>query len=164
MAPPPSLEGLLLQTEADIRVVTRLLKAVTAAVLMLNLAFAYVCVRGGVGAAGGRRGARLPLSSYQLRAEYPLAATELSVVMLQFALYLLSSGRWDRVTRGILAALLACGVAHAVVCKKSGDVELCWWLLPVLVLGIVAYVQLNMQRIRRSMEVLFEKKLREKDE
>ncbi|KAJ2700148.1 hypothetical protein H4R19_005492, partial [Coemansia spiralis] len=68
---------------------------------MLNLVFAYNCVTGG---------ARLPLVNYTLRAEHPLAATELAVITLQFALYLLSSGRWDRAMKGILAVLCACGV------------------------------------------------------
>ncbi|KAJ1852984.1 hypothetical protein LPJ57_007584, partial [Coemansia sp. RSA 486] len=78
----------------------------------------------------------------------------LSVVMLQFALYLLSYERWDRLTKSLLAALLVLGTAHALVCRKSGVFEFGWWMLPVVDLIAVSYAQLNMRRSREEIKDL----------
>ncbi|KAJ2767809.1 hypothetical protein IWQ56_003185, partial [Coemansia nantahalensis] len=83
---PQHLERLVLQTEADIQTFSLFLRALTAAILMLYLVFAYNCVTGG---------ATLPFTNYGLRAEHPVAAAELGVLTLQLTLHLLSSGSWD---------------------------------------------------------------------
>ncbi|KAJ1820473.1 hypothetical protein LPJ56_003431 [Coemansia sp. RSA 2599] len=148
------LRRLVIQNEADIRMFSTFLKMPTVVILMLNLLFVYNYVTSGFGTADNFAGAKMPISGVRIYAEHPIVATELSVVMLQFALYLLSYERWDRLTKTSLGVLLALGTAHALTCRKSGVFEFGWWMLPVLDLVAVSYAQLNMRRSREGIRDL----------
>ncbi|KAJ1647581.1 hypothetical protein LPJ64_001039 [Coemansia asiatica] len=146
------LQRLVIQNETDIRMFSTFLKMPTVLILMLNLLFVYNYVTSGFGTADNFAGAKMPISGVRIYAEHPIVATELSVVMLQFALYLLSYERWDRWTKIALGALLVLGTLHALVCRKSGFFEFGWWMLPVIDLVAVSYAQLNMRRSRQAIK------------
>ncbi|KAJ2700654.1 hypothetical protein FB645_004917 [Coemansia sp. IMI 203386] len=148
------LQRLVVQNESDIRMFSTFLKMPTVVILMLNLLFVYNYVTSGFGSVDNFAGPKMPISGVRIYTEHPIVATELSVVMLQFALYLLSYERWDRLTKSLLAALLVLGTAHALVCRKSGVFEFGWWMLPVVDLIAVSYAQLNMRRSREEIKNL----------
>ncbi|KAJ2635254.1 hypothetical protein GGF40_003726 [Coemansia sp. RSA 1286] len=148
------LQRLVVQNESDIRMFSTFLKMPTVVILMLNLLFVYNYVTSGFGSGDNFAGPKMPISGVRIYTEHPIVATELSVVMLQFALYLLSYERWDRLTKSLLAALLVLGTAHALVCRKSGVFEFGWWMLPVVDLIAVSYAQLNMRRSREEIKDL----------
>ncbi|KAJ2233225.1 hypothetical protein H4R99_002213 [Coemansia sp. RSA 1722] len=148
------LQRLVVQNESDIRMFSTFLKMPTVVILMLNLLFVYNYVTSGFGSVDNFAGPKMPISGVRIYTEHPIVATELSVVMLQFALYLLSYERWDRLTKSLLAALLVLGTAHALVCRKSGVFEFGWWMLPVVDLIAVSYAQLNMRRSREEIKDL----------
>ncbi|KAJ2718105.1 hypothetical protein GGI07_005885 [Coemansia sp. Benny D115] len=148
------LQRLVLQNETDIQAFSTFLKMPTAIVLFMNLAFAYSYVTSGMGAFDE---ARVPVIGIGIHTEHPVLATELSVVILQFTLYLLSSARWDKWTKGGLGGTLVLGIGHAVTCRKSGIFELLWWMLPVLNLLATCFAQLNMRRSRKDIEELAKK-------
>ncbi|KAJ2599289.1 hypothetical protein GGF39_002299 [Coemansia sp. RSA 1721] len=145
---------LVVQNESDIRMFSTFLKMPTVVILMLNLLFVYNYVTSGFGSGDNFAGPKMPISGVRIYTEHPIVATELSVVMLQFALYLLSYERWDRLTKSLLVALLVLGTAHALVCRKSGVFEFGWWMLPVVDLIAVSYAQLNMRRSREEIKNL----------
>ncbi|KAJ2443008.1 hypothetical protein GGF42_006776 [Coemansia sp. RSA 2424] len=159
-----ALEKLVIQSEADIQAFSLFLKLPTMALLMLNLVFAYNYAMRGLGSSSRFSGATLPFTSYSIHAEHPIVATELSVVTLQFTIYLLSSRRWDWLARTVLSALLFLGGIHAFTCLKNGVAELLWWLLPAVNLAITSYAQLNMRRSQKSVERLAERTYKPKDD
>ncbi|KAJ2079049.1 hypothetical protein H4R24_004062, partial [Coemansia sp. RSA 988] len=148
------VEKLTLQNEADIQTFSTFLKLPTVLLLIFNLVFAYNYAVGGFGLRHGLDNAALPFTKYKTHASRPLMATELAVVILQFTLYLLASGRWDRL-RGCASLILAVtGAGHAFACDKNGIAEFLWWILPALNLTIVCFAQLNMRRSREEIRVL----------
>ncbi|KAJ2161478.1 hypothetical protein GGF46_001417 [Coemansia sp. RSA 552] len=158
------LETLVVQTETDIRTFSTFLKMPTAAILMLNLLFAYSYVTGGGSGSLGRfRSPTLPFTNHRVHAGHSILATELSVVTLQFTLYLLASGRWDWLARSGTAVLLVSGAAHAVLCSWRSVWELGWWALPALNLALASYAQLNMRRSRADIEKLAARLQHDKD-
>ncbi|KAJ2824680.1 hypothetical protein FBU31_003927 [Coemansia sp. 'formosensis'] len=159
-----ALEKLVLQSEADIQAFSLFLKLPTMALLMLNLVFAYNYAMRGLGSSSHFADATLPFTSYVVYAEHPIVATELSVVTLQFTIYLLSSRRWDWVAQTGLGGLLFFDAIHALTCRKNGVVELLWWILPVMNLAIASYAQLNMRRSQKRIERLAQKTYRPKEE
>ncbi|KAJ2056851.1 hypothetical protein GGI17_005985 [Coemansia sp. S146] len=159
-----ALEKLVLQSEADIQAFSLFLKLPTMALLMLNLVFAYNYAMRGLGSSSHFANATLPFMSYAIHAEHPIVATELSVVTLQFTIYLLSSRRWDWVTQTGLSVLLFFSGIHALTCRKNGVAELLWWSLPGMNLAVTSYAQLNMRRSQRSIEKLAQRTYKPKDE
>ncbi|PIA19070.1 hypothetical protein COEREDRAFT_79573 [Coemansia reversa NRRL 1564] len=148
------IEKLILQNEADIQTFSTFLKLPTVVVLILNLVFAYNYAVGGFDSRNGHGGAVLPFTEYKTHASRPLMATELAVVTLQFTLYLLTSGRWNRLRKCISLILAISGAAHSLTCDRNGVAEFVWWILPALNLTIVCYAQLNMRRSREEIQVL----------
>ncbi|KAJ1861643.1 hypothetical protein LPJ78_005216 [Coemansia sp. RSA 989] len=146
------IEKLILQTQADIRTFSLFLKLPTVTILVLKLVFAYSYVT---------NGSILPLT---ISTDHPIMATEISVVILQFTLYLLSSERWDYAIKGCVLLLLAAGIAHVLMCSCSGIVEVVWWTLPMINLTIVCYAQFNMRRSRDDIERLASRAYHEKNE
>ncbi|KAJ2450816.1 hypothetical protein EV183_004029 [Coemansia sp. RSA 2336] len=146
------IEKLVLQTQADIRTFSLFLKLPTVTILVLKLVFAYSYVTDG---------SVLP---FTISTEHPIMATEISVVMLQFTLYLLSSERWTFTTKGCVLLLLAADIAHVLTCSCSGIVEAAWWTLPAINLAIVCYAQFNMRRSRDDIEKLASRALHDKNE
>ncbi|KAJ2124444.1 hypothetical protein IW147_001810 [Coemansia sp. RSA 720] len=142
------VEKLTIENEADIRTFSMFLKLPTVCLLMLNLVFAYNYAVSGFG------GPKLPFTSIRLYADHPMVATEISVVILQFTIYLLSSGRWDWITKGGVTLLLVAGVGCPLASNWNGVVEVVWWMLPALNLAIVSFAQLNMRRSRGDIEKL----------
>ncbi|KAJ2861832.1 hypothetical protein GGH94_004666 [Coemansia aciculifera] len=159
-----ALEKLVLQSEADIQAFSLFLKLPTMALLMLNLVFAYNYAMRGLGSSGHFANATLPFMSYAIHAEHPIVATELSVVTLQFTIYLLSSRRWDWITQTGLSVLLFFSGIHALTCRNNGVAELLWWSLPGMNLAVASYAQLNMRRSQRSIERLAQRTYKPKDE
>ncbi|KAJ2012539.1 hypothetical protein IWW57_006285 [Coemansia sp. S610] len=159
-----ALEKLVLQSEADIQAFSLFLKLPTITLLMLNLVFAYNYAMSGLGSSSHLTDATLPLTSYAILAEHPILATELSIVSLQFTIYLLSSRRWDWAAQTGLVGLLLLSAMHALVCRKNGAIELVWWILPAMNLAVVSYAQLNMRRSQRSIERLAHRAYKPKDE
>ncbi|KAJ1883862.1 hypothetical protein GGI03_004791 [Coemansia sp. RSA 2337] len=159
-----ALQKLVLQSEADIQAFSLFLKLPTMALLMLNLVFAYNYAMSGLGSSSHFAEATLPFISYAIHAEHPIVATELSVVTLQFTIYLLSSRRWDWVTQTGLSVLLFFSVTHALTCRKNGIAELLWWSLPAMNLAVASYAQLNMRRSQRNIESLAQRTYKSKDE
>ncbi|KAI8322288.1 hypothetical protein GQ54DRAFT_317174 [Martensiomyces pterosporus] len=151
------LQKLVVENEADIQTFSTFLKLPTVTILMLNLVFAYNYAMGSFNSAYAMKTPKLPFVKYEVLTDNPLVATELSVVILQFGLYLLSSRRWDRFTQWGLAILLAAGTFHAAACRKNGVLEFVWWILPVLNLAVTSYAQLNMRRSKRDIEELAKK-------
>ncbi|KAJ2735936.1 hypothetical protein IW152_001234 [Coemansia sp. BCRC 34962] len=159
-----ALEKLVLQSEADIQAFSLFLKLPTMALLMLNLVFAYNYAMRGLGSSSHFTNAALPFTSYAIHAEHPIIATELSIISLQFTIYLLSSRRWDWASKAGLIGLLFFSAMHALICRKNGAAELVWWILPAMNLAVVSYAQLNMRRSQRSIERLAHRVYKPKDE
>ncbi|KAJ1725305.1 hypothetical protein LPJ53_000532 [Coemansia erecta] len=151
------LEKLVVQNEADIRTFSTFLKMPTALILIMNLVFIYTYVTSGFGVANNFGGARVPVADIAIYSEHPIIATELSVITLQFTIYLLSSERWDRVAKAAFGTLLALCTVHALLCRKSGIFEFGWWMMPALNLAAAGYAQLNMRRSRKEIENLAQK-------
>ncbi|KAI7833423.1 hypothetical protein BX661DRAFT_169264 [Kickxella alabastrina] len=151
------LEKLVVENEADIKTFSTFLKMPTVAILVMNLVFIYNYATGGLGSSAHMNGAKLPVVGVSIYSEHPVVGTELSVVILQFTFYLLSTERWDSIAKAVLGIFMAAGSVHAVTCRKSGIFEFIWWLLPVLNLAIASYAQLNMRRSRQEIEKLAKK-------
>ncbi|KAJ1999695.1 hypothetical protein GGI04_003066 [Coemansia thaxteri] len=159
-----ALEKLVIQNEADIQAFSTFLKLPTVFLLMLNLVFAYNYAMSGLGSSSLAAVAKLPFTSYDIYAEHPILATELSVVTLQFTLYLLSSRRWDWLARTGLCVAFILGTLHAFTSRTNGVAELLWWILPVLNLGVASYAQLNMRRSQLRIEELAQKTYKSKND
>ncbi|KAJ2896123.1 hypothetical protein IWW38_002114 [Coemansia aciculifera] len=159
-----ALEKLVIQSEADIRAFSQFLKLPTVVLMMLNLVFAYSYAMRGVGSSGRFADTTLPFTSYSVHAEHPIVATELSVITLQFTIYLLSSRRWDWFAQAGLGTLLFTGFFHAFTCRRNGMVELLWWILPAMNLAVASYAQLNMRRSQRRIESLAQRTFKPKDD
>ncbi|KAJ1989674.1 hypothetical protein GGI25_004639 [Coemansia spiralis] len=152
-----TLQRMLTENEADIKTFSAFLKLPTVVLLMLNLAFAYNYALSGFGSTSAQRKPMLPFIGYELHTDHPILATEISVLIVQFALYLLSSRRWDMLVQyGIIASFVSC-FGHVLLSHNNGLVELLWWMLPVLNLVVVCYAQFNMRRSRHAIESLAER-------
>ncbi|KAJ1662406.1 hypothetical protein IW140_005906 [Coemansia sp. RSA 1813] len=157
------LQKMVAENEADIQAFSAFLKLPTVTLLMLNLIFAYNYALSGLGSSRTTSNPMLPFIGYELRSKHPILATEISVVILQFALYLLSSRRWDMLVQyGIFGSFIAC-FGHVLTCRSNGVIELIWWLLPVLNLVVVCYAQFNMRRSKQAIENLSEHSSHKKD-
>ncbi|KAJ2743701.1 hypothetical protein GGI20_003559 [Coemansia sp. BCRC 34301] len=159
-----ALEKLVIQSEADIQAFSLFLKLPTMVLLVLNLVFAYNYAMRGLGSSSHFAAATLPFTSYSIHAEHPIVASELSVVTLQFTIYLLSSRRWDWPAQTGLGVLLLVGGVHALACRKNGVAELMWWLLPAINLAVASYAQLNMRRSQKNIERLAQRAHKPKDD
>ncbi|KAJ2849040.1 hypothetical protein IWW36_002924 [Coemansia brasiliensis] len=146
------IEKLTLQTQADIQAFSMFLKLPTVAILVLKLVFAYSYVT---------NGSILP---FRILTEHPIMATEISVVILQFTLYLLSSERWNYAIKGCVLLLLTADIAHILACSCSGIIEVIWWMLPLINLAVVCYAQFNMRRSRDDIEKLASRAYHDKND
>lgn len=148
------IQQLEIQTEEDIRAFSLFLRLPTITILISKLLFVYNYFISGLGSTSSIGSPKIPFTSYAIYAEHPILATEISVVTLQFTIYLLSSLRWDTFTHLGMLVCVALGTSQAVTCQRNGQMELLWWMLPVFNILLVRYAQLNMRRSRRALEGL----------